>query len=77
MQDRIFRLSARNKHAHNYKRSTQDFWRMHLDDLYKCGEVNRNHMASVIRVYLGGQNPGSLKAVNKLIPMILERSEVK
>lgn len=66
MQERIFMLDEKRKFAENYKRTTQDFWRMELDGLRNIGNDNKKNMIAAIKIYLG-QTRGSLKAVCKLI----------
>ncbi|XP_076812717.1 uncharacterized protein LOC143459438 [Clavelina lepadiformis] len=66
MKDRLFKIDRREKFHHDFKRTSQDFWRMELDRLNKIGEDNRRHMSAAIRVYLG-QTHGSCKAIKSLI----------
>ena len=66
MKQRVFKIDRKEKFNHDYKRTSQDFWRMQLDRLDKISDDNRRHMAAAIKVYLG-QTHGSSKAIKSLV----------
>ena len=70
MKKRLFKIDRKEKFQNDYKRTSQDFWRMELDRLNKISNDNRRHMAAAIQVYLG-QTKGSSKAVQSLLKHVV------
>ena len=71
MKTRLFKIDRQEKFRNDFKRTSQDFWRMELDRLSKIGDDNRRHMAAAIQVYLG-QSRGSSKAIESLLRHVVE-----
>ena len=69
MKERLFRIDRKEKFNNDFKRTSQDFWRMGLDQLTKISDSNRLHMADAIKIYLG-QTDGSRKAIEPLVKII-------
>jgi len=69
MRERLFKIDKSEKFANDFRRTSQDFWRMELDRMEHVSSDNRKNMAAAAQVYLG-QSRGSTRAIQELIKYI-------